>query len=53
MKSTTLDYTLSLLMITVSVYLLLEHPTSGKYLLMAGFLIFSGIVLNIYSFFKK
>ena len=53
MKSVTLSYTISLILITLSVYLLIEFPDSGKYLLLAGLTVFSGLLLNIYSFFKK
>jgi len=53
MKSVTLTYTISLILITISIYLLIEFPYSGKYLLLAGLMIFSGLLLNLYSFFKK
>ena len=45
-----LIYSISLVVISISIYLLIEYPNSGRAGLIAGGLIFIGFVLNIVGF---
>lgn len=53
MKTSTLIYILSLLIVTVAFVLLINFPNSGRYSLIAGALFSMGFMLNIASYALK
>lgn len=50
MKLQVMLYTLSMLMILISVFLLIEYPNSNRYSLIAGFLMMIGLGTNLSAF---
>lgn len=53
MKSNNILYAISLILLVGSIFLIVQYPESGRFNMMAGGLVLSGLVLNFVSFTKK